>query len=840
MKSNFKNQFLPAYRAWPRLVCLFCLLLMSLADVCLGQGQGPYPVYGDDWAHDPSTMIKQGTNYWIFVTGSGIANKYSSDLRNWSAGTAVFPSGPPAWTTNDIPGFTGFFWAPDIAYFNGRYNLYYAAAQGGADINAAIGLVTSPSLNSPVWTDQGKVVESYYPAKANTDTTAFCCIDPSIMVDTNGSVWMSCGSYSAGIFVTQLDPTTGKRLNTSSLTATVVANNWPGGGWGSSEEGSCIYQRGSYYYLFVNFGGCCSGIDSTYNIRMGRSTSVTGPYYDKSGVCLTNGGGTMLLESTGRFIGPGHAAIMNDNGTNWFTFHYYDGNANGYSRLGLMQLNWTADGWPALTNDWSAFYTFDTDASENLGLYNGTLQNNAAITNDAARGKVLSLDGVTQYVSLPNSVANCSTLACWVKWNGGGAWQRVFDFGASTTNYFFLTPTAANGVMSFAITTNGGSGSGQIINAPIALPTNQWCHVAVTLDGSKGLLYLNGNPVGTNNALTIRPWQTMARNNYLGKSQYAGDSYFNGKLDSFRIFGRALSGPEIKALASVPATNGWYCIKNRTSGLVIDDSGGSTSAGTTMAQWAKVVSANLNWQLVSSDSGYYSGYYYIQNQTSGLYLDGFGYTTNGSVVKQWGLSGSYNQQWQPVAADSGYYYFKNRTTGLCLDGGGATANGAALKQWSSVTNANLQWSLQPVDGTYKLISQYSGSAMDVWGAVTTNGSPIAQCGYTGGANQQWTLTALTNNLYKIIGVQSGRALDVDNSQGGTANGTRVMLYDYNSSGSNQKYKLTSTEVGQFRITPNSATGSCLDVSGPSTADGATVHLWQWLNAANQKWSVQAP
>jgi glucuronoarabinoxylan endo-1,4-beta-xylanase len=282
-------------------------------------------------------------------------------------------------------------------------------------------------------------------------------------------------------------------------------------------------------------------------------------------------------------------------------------------------------------------------------------------------------------------------------------------------------------------------------------------------------------------------------------------------------------------------TGAWYYMPNRTSGLVIDN-GGSTNAGAQMGQWSKVNSSNLKWQLVSSDSGYY----YIQNQTSGLYLDGFGYTTNGAAVKQWSYSGSYNQQWQPVAADSGYYYFKNRTTGLCLDGGGATANGAALKQWSSVTNANLQWSLQPVDGTYKLISQYSGSAMDVWGAVTTNGSPIAQCGYTGGANQQWTLTALTNNLYKIIGVQSGRALDVDNSQGGTANGTRVMLYDYNSSGSNQKYKLTSTEVGQFRITPNSATGSCLDVSGPSTADGATVHLWQWLNAANQKWSVQAP
>jgi arabinan endo-1,5-alpha-L-arabinosidase len=532
---------------WPRWVCLFWLLLMRLAVVCLGQASGPFPLYGDYGIHDPGTLIKNGSSYFIYGDGQGISGLTSTDLRNWTDASAVFTN-PPAWTTNDISGFTGYFWAPDIAYFNGRYNLYYACSQWGT-INSAIGLVTSPSLTAPVWTDQGKVVESYYPATANTDTTACNCIDPSIMVNTNGTVWMSFGSYSAGILITQLDPATGKRLNTNSLTAYLVANNAPGGGWGSSEEGSCLYQRGGYYYLFVNFGGCCAGVDSTYNIRVGRSTSVTGPYYDQSGVCMTNGGGTMVLESTARFIGPGHAAIMNDHGTNWFTFHYYDGNANGAPELGLMQLNWTADGWPALTNDWSAFYTFNTDAREHLGLYNGTLQNNAAITNDASRGNVLNLDGVTNYVSLPNPVANCRTLACWTKWNGGAAWQRIFDFGADTTNYFFLTPLDNNGVMRFAITTNGGYGNEQIIDAPIALPTNQWCHVAVTLDGSTGLLYLNGNPVGTNNAMTIRPWQLLARNNYLGKSQYSGDPYFNGKMDSFRIFGRALSGTEIKDLA---------------------------------------------------------------------------------------------------------------------------------------------------------------------------------------------------------------------------------------------------------------------------------------------------
>jgi arabinan endo-1,5-alpha-L-arabinosidase len=510
------------------------------------------PFYGNYFLHDPGTMIKNNGSYFIYGDGQGISGITSTDLRNWGAASAVFPpANPPAWTTNAVPGFTGYFWAPDNAYFNGRYNLYYACSQWGT-INSAIGLVTTPSLTSPMWTDQGKVIESNYPATTNTDTTAYNCIDPSILVDTNGTVWMSFGSYSSGILVMQLDPATGKRFNTNSLTTYLVANNAPGGGWGSSEEGSCLYQHGGYYYLFVNFGGCCAGVDSTYNIRVGRSSAVTGPYLDRNGNSMLTGGGTMFLESTARFIGPGHAAIMNDNGTNWFTYHFYDGLNGGAATVGLLQLYWTANGWPTLTNDWSAFYPLAADAHEHRGLYNGTLQNNAGFTNDPARGNVLYLDGATNYVSLPLSVGNASTFAAWVNWRGGGAWQRVFDFGHDTTNYFFLTPMAASGAMRFAISTNGPGGEQQI-NAPFPLPANSWHHVAVTLDGARGILYLDGAPLATNNALTIRPWQTLPQNNSLGKSQFAPDPLFAGEISSVRIFGRALSASEISDIFSANA-----------------------------------------------------------------------------------------------------------------------------------------------------------------------------------------------------------------------------------------------------------------------------------------------
>ena len=84
------------------------------------------PLYGDFGIHDPSTLIKDGNRYYTFGTGDGIRILSSTNLRDWSA-SRVFTT-PPAWTTTAVPAFTGTFWAPDIAYFNGKYHLYYTAA----------------------------------------------------------------------------------------------------------------------------------------------------------------------------------------------------------------------------------------------------------------------------------------------------------------------------------------------------------------------------------------------------------------------------------------------------------------------------------------------------------------------------------------------------------------------------------------------------------------------------------------------------------------------------------------------------------------------------------------
>ena len=212
-------------------------------------------------------------------------------LEILGAGPSVFSS-PPSWTTSAVPGFTGNFWAPDISYFNGLYHLYYAVSTFGSQVSA-IGLATNPTLDpsnpSYLWTDQGPVIES-------TTAVPYNCIDPSVTFDTSSNLWMSFGSFWNGIYMVQLDPSTGL-INTDSPGRIHEAFN---NASGDPIEASYLYQHGSYYYLFANWGTCCAGVNSTYNIRMGRSTNITGPYLDHNGVNMVSGGGTLVPQNHGQ------------------------------------------------------------------------------------------------------------------------------------------------------------------------------------------------------------------------------------------------------------------------------------------------------------------------------------------------------------------------------------------------------------------------------------------------------------------------------------------------------------------------------------------------------------
>jgi len=293
----------------------------------------PLQLHGEFSAHDPSTIVKDKDDYWVFATGWGIRSRHSKDLVQWESGPAMFTN-PPAWTTKAVPGFRGFFWAPDIIHLGDEYFAYYSASTWGSR-TSVIGLATSPTLDPAdpryKWIDRGPVIQSGHDSDFNT-------IDPSVTLDREGKLWLAFGSYWSGIKLVELDPKTGLRIATNSPIHVLA--------WKKEIEAACLYPHGNFYYLFVNWGLCCRGTDSTYNIRVGRSPTITGPYVDKTGSNMLSGGGTLFLGTEGRFIGPGHAGFLTANGTNWLSFHYYDGKNFGAKTLGIRAVNWDADGWP--------------------------------------------------------------------------------------------------------------------------------------------------------------------------------------------------------------------------------------------------------------------------------------------------------------------------------------------------------------------------------------------------------------------------------------------------------------------------------------------------------------
>jgi alpha-D-xyloside xylohydrolase len=198
-----------------------------------------------------------------------------------------------------------------------------------------------------------------------------------------------------------------------------------------------------------------------------------------------------------------------------------------------------------------------TTAADTTGNgWNGTLLNGP--TRVAGKGgNAVSLNGSNQYVALPTSTVaalNNFTISAWVNLSAANTWSRVFDFGSGTTSYMFLTPKNGNGVVHFAITNSGNSGE-QSIDGQAALSPGVWTHVAVTVAGNLGILYINGVEVGRNPSLTLTPLSLgNTTQNWIGRSQFSSDPYLSGVVDDFRIYSGALAAADVQALAGGTAS----------------------------------------------------------------------------------------------------------------------------------------------------------------------------------------------------------------------------------------------------------------------------------------------
>ncbi|WP_210586211.1 beta-L-arabinofuranosidase domain-containing protein [Streptomyces sp. GESEQ-35] len=188
--------------------------------------------------------------------------------------------------------------------------------------------------------------------------------------------------------------------------------------------------------------------------------------------------------------------------------------------------------------------------------------------------------GSYQYVDLPSAAlggASAITLSAWVKPTHDGNWARIFDFGNDTTRYLYLAARNANGVPRFAVTTSGPGGE-QGIDGTAALPLNQWSHLAVTIAGGTGTLYVNGTAVAQNTAMTLTPAALgTPANNWLGRSNFVGDPVFAGAFDEFNLWSRALSAAEITQLQSSRAAD-TSAGRGTLASYAFDETTGSTFA----------------------------------------------------------------------------------------------------------------------------------------------------------------------------------------------------------------------------------------------------------------------
>ena len=327
------------------------------------------PPSGETSIHDPSGVVYDSSSKLYYQFGTGLrpnellASHVSADGYAWKRYTPVFDV-PPQWVFEHVANYRNMssFWAPDILHLNGLWHLYYAVSSFGSQ-TSCIGLATNRVLDSSSsdyeWVDHGPVL-------CSDPSRPYNCIDPHIFQHpSDGTVWMNWGSYWDGIFVTQLtghpivNQTTGPQTNIAKnpIKDQVIEASW-------IQHHSHRDEADPVYWLFVNWGQCCDGVNSTYQVRYGKSSNISGPYVDAAGVDMAAGGGSVLLathqDGRDRQVGPGQVGFPSgprggggpnaNHSAPVISYHFYDryGEPVGARTLGQGELLW-GDGdseWP--------------------------------------------------------------------------------------------------------------------------------------------------------------------------------------------------------------------------------------------------------------------------------------------------------------------------------------------------------------------------------------------------------------------------------------------------------------------------------------------------------------
>ena len=290
--------------------------------------------------HDPS-MVRFEDGYALMSTNNNLQLWTSEDAYSWkSHGSTV--SAIPQWAYQYAPGTEG-IWAPDIYYMNGEFRVYYCVSVFGKR-SSAIGYQATtsivPGTTGYGWKDHGHVFHTVTSDKYNA-------IDADVVRDTEGNYWMAFGSFGLGIQLIKLDGKTGYQASDDKTIYNIARRTSKASN--GAEEGPSLIEHGGQYFLFTAWDICCqqgANIEqTTYKTAYGRADKVTGPYKDRSGADMATGGGTILLERYGRYVGPGGGEAFQDLNRVRFVHHYYDNAGDKYNHIHIRDVVFTEDNW---------------------------------------------------------------------------------------------------------------------------------------------------------------------------------------------------------------------------------------------------------------------------------------------------------------------------------------------------------------------------------------------------------------------------------------------------------------------------------------------------------------
>lgn len=297
--------------------------------------------------HDP-VMAKEGDTYYLFSTGPGITFYHSTDMKNWQLAGRVFAT-EPEWAKSVAPEFNGHLWAPDILEHKGLFYLYYSVSAFGKN-TSAMGVTVSKTLNpqSPDygWKDQGIVLQSV------PHRDMWNAIDPAVIIDEEGTPWMSFGSFWGGLKLVKLAPNL-TRLAQPEEWHTIAKRNRSlledDADAGTAEiEAPFIFKKGDYYYLFASWDKCCRKKESTYKVVVGRAKDIRGPYLDKDGVDMNHGGGSLVIAGDNDWIALGHNSAYTFGKKDYLVLHAYETADNYLQKIKILAMAWDKDGWPVV------------------------------------------------------------------------------------------------------------------------------------------------------------------------------------------------------------------------------------------------------------------------------------------------------------------------------------------------------------------------------------------------------------------------------------------------------------------------------------------------------------